>query len=72
MENAIQIYVHFLSLYILGASMNIQKYSRLVYIVSHSIVQVANQVGCFNHRVILIAYMLERQWLQEVYFGMKD
>ena len=30
------------------------------------------QVGCFNHRVVtLVADKLERQWLQEVFFGVE-
>ena len=31
------------------------------------------KMGCFNHRVVtLFAVKLRRQWLREVYFGIRD
>ena len=46
------------------------KHSNIVYLSLHTL---QKQVGCFNHRVVtLVADKLERQWLQEAYFGMED
>ena len=48
-----------------GGSAHGHSFARLWYI------SLQKQVGCFNHIVVtLVADKLERQWLQEVCFGM--